>query len=210
MSFNQAAIGCFDKQIIYDEYAKDNGRFSMHSCNLINPYIEVSTGSLGHGMPVAAGIAAALKLKKNRKSRVYTIMGDGEQSEGSIWEAAMNASKYKLGNLVAIVDYNNLEADGAINEITSINSLANKYRAFNWNVIEIDGNEVREIVRAFEELPAPDSDIPTVIICYTVKGKGVLFMENECKWHAGRISAEDYNNAVKVLDDRFNKKWGKF
>ncbi len=208
LSFNQAAIGCFDKELIYKEYAQDNGRFSMHSCNLINPYIEVSTGSLGHGMPVAAGIAAALKLKGNNESRVYTVMGDGEQSEGSVWEAAMNAAKYRLGNLIAIIDYNNLEADGFIDDVTSINSLADKYRAFNWNVVEINGNNVEEVINALDSLPDPDSDIPTAVICHTVKGKGVEFMENEARWHAGKISKEDYYSAVKKLEEEFDAKWG--
>ena len=89
-SFNQAAIGCFSANDVINEYATDGGRFSMHSCNLVNPYVEVSTGSLGHGFPVACGVAAALRLKKNYKSRVYVIMGDGEQSEGSIWEETDN------------------------------------------------------------------------------------------------------------------------
>lgn len=96
----------------------------MHSCNLVNPYVEVSTGSLGHGMPIACGIAAGLRIKENFTSRVYTIMGDGEQSEGSIWEAALNAVHYKLGNLIAIIDFNGLEADGTLNDITALGNIA--------------------------------------------------------------------------------------
>lgn len=101
-SFNQAAIGCYDTADIFKEYASDNGRFAMHSCNLINPHVEVSTGSLGHGLPVAAGLAQGLKLKGNTQSRVYVVMGDGEQSEGSMWEAIMNAVHCRLGNLIGI------------------------------------------------------------------------------------------------------------
>lgn len=208
MSFNQAAIGCFDKNDVMAEYAKDNGRFSMHSCNLVNPYVEVSTGSLGHGMPVAAGIAAALRLKGNTTSRVYTVMGDGEQSEGSIWEAAINAVHYKLGNLVAILDFNGLEADGTINDITALGNISEKYRAFGWNVVEINGNEMSEIVDCFDNIPAADSDKPTIIICHTIKGKGVKLMENQVRWHAGKLTKEQSDQAIAELENAFSEKWG--
>lgn len=202
-SFNQAAIGCFNTEDVFREYATDEGRFSMHSCNLVNPYVEVSTGSLGHGFPVACGMAAALKLKGNKKSRVYVVMGDGEQSEGSIWEAAMNAVHYKLGNLIAIIDFNKLEADGRIDEITSLGNIADKYRAFGWNVCEIDGNNISAIKECFDKLPLANSDIPTVLICHTIKGKGIGFMENNVRWHAGKISEEQYKECLKELEQRF-------
>lgn len=207
MSFNQAAIGCFSFEDIFNEYATDKGRFSMHSCNLVNKYVEFSTGSLGHGMPVACGIAAALKLKGNTRSRVYTIMGDGEQSEGSIWEAALNAVHYKLGNLIAIVDNNNLEADGFVSSITGLGDIAKKYRAFGWNVFEVDGNNIEKIKEVFDKLPSPNSDKPSVIIAKTVKGKGVSFMENEIRWHAGKISDEQYLDAIETLERNFEEKW---
>jgi len=114
--FNQAAIGCYSADEVFEEYATDRGRFAMHPSASDNEYVEISTGSLGHGMPIACGVASALRLKHNYDSRVYTVMGDGELSEGSIWEAAMNASHYKLGNIVAVVDCNGLEADGRIDE----------------------------------------------------------------------------------------------
>jgi len=206
-SFCQAAIGCYDVQDIFNEYAQDGGRFSMHSCNLVNPFVEVSTGSLGHGMPVACGLAAALKLKGNKKSRVYTVMGDGEQSEGSIWEAAMNAVHYKLGNLVCMLDFNGLEADGTIDQVTALGDIGKKYKAFGWNVIEINGNDVEEIKNAFDSLPAADSEIPTIIICHTTKGKGVPFMENQVRWHAGKISPEQYEESISLLEKSFAEKW---
>ena len=199
MSFNQAAIGCFDSKDVISEYATNQGRFSMHSCNLVNPFVEVSTGSLGHGMPIACGIAAGLRLKGNYKSRVYTIMGDGEQSEGSIWEAVANASKYKLGNLIAIIDNNGLEADGTLNEITGLGDLAEKYRAFNWNVIEIDGNNITEIKNCFDNLPKSCSNVPTAIIAHTIKGFGVDFMENQVRWHAGKITNDQLQYALYKL-----------
>ncbi|KMO85973.1 hypothetical protein AB840_10565 [Megasphaera cerevisiae DSM 20462] len=204
-TFNQAAIGCFTTENVYREYATDEGRFSMHSCNLVNPYVEVSTGSLGHGFPIACGIAAALRLKNNHKSRVYVVMGDGEQSEGSIWEAAMNAVHYKLGNLVTIVDFNGLEADGSLNEITALGDIAVKYRAFGWNVQEFDGNDVAQIKKHFDNLPSPDSDIPTVFICHTIKGKGVSFMENQVRWHAGKITKEQYTKCINELENVYKK-----
>lgn len=206
-SFNQAAIGCFTAEDVINEYATNQGRFSMHSCNLVNPYVEVSTGSLGHGMPVACGIAAGLKLKGNNVNRVYTIMGDGEQSEGSIWEAVLNAKRYKLGNLIAIVDNNKLEADGAVDDITALGNLELKYKAFGWNVVGIDGNDIAQIKNAFDELPNPDTDIPTVIIAHTTKGKGVDFMENQVRWHAGKITDDQLRNAIKNLEEQFESRW---
>lgn len=206
-SFNQAAIGCFTADDVINEYATDGGRFSMHSCNLVNPYVEVSTGSLGHGMPVACGMAAALKMKGNKKSRVYTVMGDGEQSEGSIWEAAMNAVHYKLGNLVCILDFNKLEADGSLEEITALGNIAEKYQAFGCDVIEIDGNDIGEIKDAFDNLPSADSEVPTIVVCHTIKGKGIDFMENQVRWHAGKISEEQLDDAVSKLEKAFEDKW---
>lgn len=198
-SFNQAAIGCFDANDVIKEYATDGGRFSMHSCNLVNPFVEVSTGSLGHGFPVACGIAAALRLKKNNTSRVYVVMGDGEQSEGSIWEAAMNAVHYHLGNLVALIDWNGLEADGTLDQITGLGNLAEKYRSFGWRVVELDGHDIAAIKEAFDVLPPADSQQPTVLLCHTTKGKGVSFMENQLCWHAGKVSDEQYTLALENL-----------
>jgi transketolase len=207
-SFNQAAIGCYVDEDIFNEYAADNGRFAMHSCNLINPHVEVSTGSLGHGLPVAGGIAAALKLKKNLTSRVYVVMGDGEQSEGSIWEAVMNAAHYKLGNLVGIIDNNRLGFDGTLEEISGVTNIPERYRVFGWNVVEVDGHNIAEIMEAFDKLPPATGDKPTVIICHTVKGKGVDFMENQVKWHAGRLSPENCRDAISQLEKAFSEKWG--
>ena len=207
-SFNQAAIGCFSSDDVIKEYAKDQGQFSMHSCNLVNPYVEVSTGSLGHGMPIACGIAAGLRLKGNNTSRVYTVMGDGEQSEGSIWEAAANAAHYGLGNLVGIVDCNGLEADGRIDEITGLGNIADKYRTFGWNTIEINGNDITEIKGCFDNLPVSTSKQPTAIIAHTVKGKGVKFMENQVQWHAGKITEEQLEESITALVAEYERRWG--
>ena len=208
-SFNQAAIGCFSSEDVINEYATDQGRFSMHSCNLVNPYVEVSTGSLGHGLPIACGIAAALRLKGNNTSRVYTIMGDGEQSEGSIWESVMNAYHYQLGNLVAVVDNNGLEADGSLNDITGLSNIADKYKSFGWNVVEIDGNNISQIKQVFDNLPLASSCTPTVIIAHTTKGKGVSFMENNNRWHAGKITDEQLTEALNCLNQEFESRWSR-
>ena len=162
-SFSQAAIGCYDVGDIYKEYATDFGRFGMHSCNLANPYVDVSTGSLGHGFPVAGGMAAALK-RKGSGSRVFTVVGDGECGEGSIWEAAMFAHQYKLGDLVVFIDRNGMSFDGPTEEFMSLEPFADKWRAFGWNVVTLDGHDMNAILDAIDALPAPDSDVPTVII----------------------------------------------
>ncbi len=199
-SFAQAELGCFGADEVMNEYAKDECRFSMHSCALVNPFVEVSTGSLGHGFPIACGMAAGLRLRGNLTSRVYVIMGDGEQSEGSVWEAAMNAVHCKLGNLVAIVDNNGLEADGKIETLTGLGNLSEKYKAWGWNVREFDGHHIPTIVNEFDQLPSASSDIPTVFICHTTKGKGVSMMENNPKWHAGKISEEFLKEYEKQIN----------
>ncbi len=199
-SFCQAAIGCFDPQDVIDEYAKDDGRFSMHSCNLVNPYVDVSTGSLGHGFPIAVGIAQGLKMRGNTQNRVYVVMGDGEQEEGSIWESALTAVHHKLGNLVAVVDYNKIQADGTLENVSGLTDIASRYESIGWNVIEADGNSIEEVKSFFDGLPDPASDVPTVLIAHTVKGKGVSFMENKDRWHAGKINDDQLAQALEEID----------
>ncbi|MBQ6474901.1 MAG: transketolase [Clostridia bacterium] len=207
-SLNQALLGCYDMQDIFNEYATNYGRFGMHSCNLINPHVEVSTGSLGHGLPVAAGIAQALKLKGNTTSRVYVVMGDGEQAEGSIWEAALSAPQFKLGNLVGVIDRNRCSLMGYTEERMPMDDLAEKWRAFRWNVIEIDGHDMNQLIDTFDNLPDPTSDVPTLIICDTEKGHGVSFMANNPDWHMGNITEETLNKALAEVQDAYKAKWG--
>jgi len=202
LNLEQAMLGCYSKEEVYDNYAKDESMFAMHACNLKNPYIEVSTGSLGHGLAVACGIAAGLRLKNNNDSYVYVLMGDGEQSEGSVWEAAMNAVKYKLGNLVVFIDNNDLEADGFVSDITSLNNIGDKYKTFGWNVIDIDGNDIEQLVNVVDNLPKADSLVPTVIIAHTVKGYGISFMENNVRWHAGKLNEEDKKIALSSIENK--------
>ncbi|MEE8180050.1 MAG: transketolase, partial [bacterium] len=152
------------------------------------PGIEVSTGSLGQGLSIANGIALGLKLDRIG-ARVYCLMGDGEIEEGQIWEAAMAASHYHIDNLCGIVDNNGLQIDGTIDEIMSPNPISEKWKAFGWNTIEIDGNKMEEILKAFAEAKTIKRK-PTVIIAKTIKGKGVSFMENAVEWHGKAPSKE--------------------
>lgn len=145
------------------------------------PGIEVSTGSLGHGLPVAVGMAVAAK-RRGEQHRVVTVLGDGECNEGSVWEAAMSAAKHRLDNLTAIVDYNKQQSYASTFEVLDLEPFAAKWTAFGFAVREIDGHDVRALERAFAELPFAEGK-PSAIICHTVKGKGVAFAENNLKWH---------------------------
>jgi transketolase len=159
--------------------------------------VEVSSGSLGQGLGIAVGNALAGKLLR-RPYRVYCIMGDGEQQEGNIWEAAMAAGHYRLDNLCGIVDKNELQIDGWVREVMNIDPLAEKYAAFNWNVLEIDGHNMEQILGAFERAAATEGR-PTVIIAHTTKGKGVSFMENEAGWHGVAPNREQFEKAMPEL-----------
>jgi transketolase len=158
------------------------------------PGIEISSGSLGQGLGVAVGDALAAKLD-GRPYRVYCIMGDGEQQEGSVWEAAMAAGHYKLDNLCAIVDRNRLQIDGWTKDVMNVEPLADKYRAFGWHVIEIDGHNMRQILRAFEQAKKKKGQ-PTAIIANTVKGKGVSYMQDQAQWHGVAPNDEQFRKAL--------------
>ncbi|NIA22083.1 MAG: transketolase [Anaerolineaceae bacterium] len=160
--------------------------------------VEMSAGSLGQGLGVAVGDALAARLD-NKDYRVYVIMGDGEQQEGSIWESAMAAANFKLDNLCAILDKNGLQIDGKVSEVMEVESLAEKYRAFNWHVIEIDGHDPQQIHDAFDEARTVKGK-PTIIVADTVKGKGVSFMENVAGWHGKATgSREELDKALADL-----------
>ncbi len=161
------------------------------------PGVEASTGSLGQGLSLAVGIALAGLLNK-RSYRVYALMGDGEQQEGQIWEAIMEAGHYGLDNICGIVDRNRLQIDGWVREVMNVEPLADKYRSFHWNVIEIDGHDMEEILAAFEEAAAVKGK-PTVILANTIKGKGVDFMEDVAGWHGKAPSVEQMWDALKQL-----------
>ena len=171
--------------------------FEGHPNWLKVPGVEISSGSLGQGLGAAVGNALAGKLR-GAGYRVYVIMGDGEQQEGSIWEAAMSAGHYKLENLCAIVDVNRLQIDGWVKDVMSVEPLAEKYSAFGWNVIEIDGHDLPQILDAFARARQENAK-PTVILARTIKGKGVSFMENEASWHGTAPKKEQFEKALPEL-----------
>ncbi len=161
------------------------------------PGVDMTTGSLGQGLSSANGMAIAGKLD-NKNYRVYCILGDGEIEEGQIWEAAMASSKYKLDNLCVIVDNNNLQIDGTIEEVMSSYPIDEKFRSFGFQVINIDGHDIEEIIKGFE-VAKNIKEKPTCIIAKTIKGKGVSFMENKAEWHGKAPNEEQYNKAMKEL-----------
>ena len=191
-------IGCIPNEEL-DTLRKIGSRLQGHpAMDKHIPGIEISTGSLGYGLSIAVGIAKGMKtLKQN--NRVYVLMGDGEQQEGSIWEAVMCAPHFKLDNLCAIVDCNGLQIDGKVEDILNINPIADKYKSFGWNVIEIDGHNLKEIDDAYIKAKQCKGK-PTVIIAKTVKGKGVSFMENVADWHGKAPNQDQLEQALKEID----------
>lgn len=162
------------------------------------PGVDMSTGSLGQGLSAANGMALAQRLDK-REARVYVIAGDGEIQEGQIWEAAMSAAHYKLDNLVCFIDHNGLQIDGSNEEVMNVNPVADKFRAFGWNVIAINGHDIAAI-RAALAVARTVKGQPTAIVAETVKGKGVSFMENQAGWHGKAPSAEQCEQALSDLE----------
>jgi len=180
----------------------DKAQFGMHSNRKYVPAIEVSAGSLGHGLPIALGLAlGARKQKKNW--RTFVLVGDGELNEGTNWEALMAAGHYQLGNLVAIIDKNQIQMTGPTDIVMNIDPLDKKLQAFGWDTIEIDGNDMYAVCEAFQSLPPAEPTSrrkPICIIANTVKGKGVDFMEGDYKWHGGGIAKEQLDQALASVE----------
>ena len=145
------------------------------------PGVEASTGALGHGLSIGVGMALAARIQK-RDSRVVVVMGDGEINEGSVWEAALCAGKHRLSNLTAVIDYNKIQSAGPTREIQDLEPLLDKWRAFNFAAVDVDGHDVEALRKAFQSLPL-DQERPSAIICHTVKGKGISFAEHDATWH---------------------------
>ncbi len=162
------------------------------------PGVDMTTGSLGQGLSAANGMAIAGKMDK-KDYRVYCILGDGEIEEGQIWEAAMTSSKYKLDNLCVIVDNNNLQIDGTIEEVMSSYPIDEKFKSFGFEIIKIDGHDIEEIIKAFE-MSRNIKEKPTCIIAKTIKGKGISYMENQVGWHGKAPNEEQYKEAIKELE----------
>lgn len=195
MYIAMAMRGFFDYEEILATYGRIDSAFGMHPCKVHLPGVECSSGALGHGLSMAVGMALSAKYRK-QSHRVVCMLGDGETTEGSVWEAAITAPSYRLGNLVALIDRNMQFMTSFSEDPIRLEPYADKWRAFGWNTVEIDGHDMAQIVRALDTLPPPESDVPTAIVCHTVKGKGVSFMERNIGWHAGSLSLEDMERAI--------------
>jgi transketolase len=192
----QAIAGYYDKEG-YMSLREYGSRFQGHpDCNMM-PELETASGSLGQGMSVACGMALAAKVD-NKPHHIYCMIGDGESQEGQIWEAAMSAPKFKLDNLTVLLDNNNGQIDGYVDEVMSLDPIADKWKAFNWHVIEIDGHDMGQILRALKEAKETKGK-PTFISAKTVKGKGVSFMENNIGWHGKTPNPEETQKALAEL-----------
>ena len=176
---------------------KFKSRLQGHPSIQYLPGIDMSTGSLGQGVSAAVGMALAGKIDK-KDYRVYTLLGDGELEEGQVWEAAMCAAHYKLNNLTAFIDFNGLQIDGDITKVMNPCPIDKKFEAFGWNVLVIDGHNYEEIIDAIEKAKEC-KDKPTAVVCKTIKGKGVSFMENQAAWHGTAPSKEQCETALKEL-----------
>lgn len=183
-----ADVGYFPVERL-DTFNQLDSPFGMHPDFRKIPGVEMSTGSLGHGLSIAVGAALSARID-NASHRIFCLMGDGELNEGLIWEAAMSAAHYKLGNLVGIVDRNGLSLDGFTEDIMSLEPLLQKWEAFGWRAWEVDGHDMRALLDIFEKLPPTSDTKPTIIVAKTVKGKGVSFMENTIDWHYGNLDEE--------------------
>ena len=195
-----AAKGFFDIKDVIATFSKFGSPFIGHPNNKL-PGIEMNSGSLGHGLPVSVGMALAGKMDK-KDYRVYTVMGDGEVAEGSVWEGAMAASHYKLDNLCAVVDRNRLQISGNTEDVMAHDDLHKRWSSFGWNVIDVaDGNDIGQLKAAFDAAKEVKGK-PTVLIANTVKGKGSSVMENKANWHHKVPNAEELEQIRKDLAER--------
>ena len=195
-----AKRGFFDIQKVIKEFSKFGSSFIGHPNNKL-PGIEMNSGSLGHGLPVCTGMALAGK-RNHAGYRVYTVMGDGELAEGSVWEGAMAAGHYHLDNLCAVIDRNKLQISGSTEEVMGQMDLHKKFESFGWHVIDVeDGNDISLLNRAFGEAREMKGS-PTAVIANTVKGKGSQVMENKASWHHKVPTPEEYEQIMKDLDQR--------
>lgn len=191
-----AKKGYFDKELLTD-FRKINSNLQGHPDMNKVPGVDMSSGSLGQGLSVANGMALNSKIDEDGY-RVYCILGDGELEEGQIWEAAMTSNKYKLDNLCVIVDNNNLQIDGTIENVKKLENIEEKFASFGFNVITTEGNNIYELIRAFNRAKLVKG-MPTVIVAVTTKGKGVSFMEDKPEWHGKAPNKEEFELAISEL-----------
>ena len=195
-----AEKGFFPIERVLKEFSQFGSMFIGHPNNKL-PGIEMNSGALGHGLPVAVGMAIAERMNKS-KNRVSVVMGDGELTEGSVWEGAMSGANYRLDNLCAIIDRNRLQISGSTEDVMALDDLHRKWDSFGWHVIDVDdGNDIEKLARAFEESRMVKGK-PSVLIANTIKGKGSSVMENKAAWHHHVPSAEEYEQIKKDLAAR--------
>jgi transketolase len=180
-----------------DNYARIGSPLGDHPDMKKVPGVDFSSGSLGHGLSIGLGMALGLRGRQS-PGRAFVLLGDGELNEGQIWEAAQAAGHFKAGNLIGIIDRNGMGLDGMTEETMRIEPLADKWRAFNWNVQEIDGHDLAALVRTFDALD-PQADQPQMIIAHTIKGKGVTWMENSRVWHLGFLTGVDAQRTIEDI-----------
>lgn len=181
-----------------DTFYQNGSRLPGHATHTYLPGVEVSTGSLGHGLSIACGMALAAK-RDGKSYRVFALLSDGECDEGSTWEAVLFASHHRLDNLIAIVDYNKIQSVGRVEEVINLEPFAEKWRSFGWAVREIDGHDIPEIEDALTQVPF-ETGRPSCVIAHTVKGKGVSFMEDKLLWHYRSPQGEEYDAALAELE----------
>lgn len=189
----------FVGQGLLDTYGKFNSKLAGHPTKK-TPGVELNSGALGHGLSVGVGMAIGAKMSKS-SFRTFVLMGDGEQGEGSIYEAAMSASHYKLGNLVAIIDRNTLQISGKTETVMGLEPMRERWEAFGWEVYDVKGNDIEDLVNTFDSLNYTDSK-PKLIISHTTKGNGISFMENGAKWHHGVPNEEQYHQALTEINEK--------
>jgi len=199
MYIAMAMRGFFSYDEIVATYGQLGSAYGMHPCKVQLPGVEASTGSLGHGLPIAVGMAKSAR-QRGEKHRVFALLGDGETGEGSIWEAAMAARSAELGNLVAFVDRNHQLMTSFSEDRVVLEPFHGKWASFGWNVISADVHNMKDLKTIIDSLPSPDSTRPTVVIAETIKGKGVDFMERSIAWHAGSLGKEDLERAMAALE----------
>ena len=191
-----AMAGYFERSVL-KTLRKLGSPLQGHPCSRVLPGVEISTGSLGQGLSVSNGMAIGLKMDA-LSSRVYCLLGDGEIQEGQVWEAAMTAAHYKLDNLCAIVDLNGLQIDGPVSKVKAIEPVASKWSAFGWNVIDIDGHDIKEILEALDEAETVKGR-PSLILAHTIKGKGVSFFEGKVEYHGISPTPEELKKALEEM-----------
>lgn len=194
-----AAKGFFPLETVLKEYSRYGSQFIGHPNNKL-PGIEMNSGSLGHGLPVAVGMALAQKMNAT-SARVYVVMGDGELGEGSVWEGAMAASQYKLDNLTAVVDRNRLQISGGTEDVMHQDSVEERFTTFGWNVLSVNGNDIEVMNKAFDEAKQMMGK-PTLIVANTIKGCGSVVMENKASWHHHVPTQEEYERIMVDLRAR--------